>query len=171
MGILSSACFSEKCLFQLHYACYQQEVLLICSHRREKIHRGGKWHTVMFNFVDILRYCSTFATFDVIVILLKSVAQKCLRLQWTSGSLLTGVSILAVENNAGSNPLESRFSLLSLYYPTQTGLPGWRIKYILAKGHRERRSGGPRYESAIPRLLPCWVTSFSASAFPSLNWE
>jgi len=74
-------------------------------------------------------------------------AYNCLRLQWTAGSLLTGVSIPAVETNPGSNPLEPRFSLLSLYYPTQTGLPGSRNKHILEKGHRERGYGCPRYES------------------------
>lgn len=49
------------------------------------------YYVQLCGYPKILQY---FATFGVIVILLKSVAQNCLRLQWTSGSLLTDVSIL-----------------------------------------------------------------------------
>lgn len=79
------------------------------------------YYVELCGYLKILLY---FATFEVTMILLKPVAQNCLRLQRTSGSLLGGASLLAVENNPGSNPVETRFSLLSLHYPTLTGLPG-----------------------------------------------
>lgn len=112
LWILSSAFFLEKCLFQWQYACYQHELLLLCSHRKEKIHRGGKWHTIILKFLGIQRTAALFATCDGLMFLLKPVAQNYFGLQWTSGCLWTDDCILAMGNNPVSKPLDSHCIVL-----------------------------------------------------------
>lgn len=101
------------------------------------IYREGKWHTIIFNFENVLRYCTALQCLVWFIWSQWITPQNCLRLQCRTGSLFSCPRSGCRKQSQPWPPgiqILSAFIVLKGCYPPQKGTVVWRSKYIFSKG-------------------------------------